>query len=249
MRLWTPKISKAAAGAFAAFAVCVFFAACNTYDDNGRYGRNRGESIQDVIRYEGNNMSTVLNDTALDSASASADTALDSTTGERVTSALHYDAVCQCFARASLFTDWTGFSTQSQDTILLDSSGIRLSRFHPGDADTIVQFRYVTQIAGDTTTKLSLLFQHQPGARHKRRYGGVRLGRRDYGQLERNSLKPEFLQSRADVHSGEVRVSHLGTRRVGFLRDARVLSGGVKESRTPDLLRAKQALYQLSYNP
>ena len=25
--------------------------------------------------------------------------------------------------------------------------------------------------------------------------------------------------------------------------------GGVKESRTPDLLRARQALYQLSYNP
>lgn len=27
------------------------------------------------------------------------------------------------------------------------------------------------------------------------------------------------------------------------------LCGGVKESRTPDLLRARQALYQLSYNP
>lgn len=26
-------------------------------------------------------------------------------------------------------------------------------------------------------------------------------------------------------------------------------NGGVKESRTPDLLRARQALYQLSYNP
>ena len=26
-------------------------------------------------------------------------------------------------------------------------------------------------------------------------------------------------------------------------------NGGVKESRTPDFLRARQALYQLSYNP
>ena len=28
-----------------------------------------------------------------------------------------------------------------------------------------------------------------------------------------------------------------------------IFNGGVKESRTPDLLRARQALYQLSYNP
>lgn len=28
-----------------------------------------------------------------------------------------------------------------------------------------------------------------------------------------------------------------------------MIYGGAKESRTPDLLRARQALYQLSYNP
>jgi hypothetical protein len=43
--------------------------------------------------------------------------------------------------------------------------------------------------------------------------------------------------------------SHQSLERLTLSPDTHRLSGGAREDRTPDLLRAKQALSQLSYGP
>jgi len=138
---------------------------CNAYDDDyygggyyGGYHNMSTERVGSVINYEGNHMSALLNETALDSVPAGADTVTDTVTGEKVLVPLHYAAACMCFVRSALFTDPVGFASQSQDTISLDSNGVRLTRFVPADADTIVQVRQVMQAPSDTSDTLSLLF-------------------------------------------------------------------------------------------
>ena len=80
----------------------------------------------------------------------------------------------------------------------------------------------------------------------------------DSGWIER-AIMPYLTKENRENYDGSSHplYSFLGLRRIGNSQKAtcgrrkcrRMQNGGVKENRTPDLLHAKQALYQLSYNP
>jgi len=113
-----------------------------------------------VLSQEANNMGAVLNDSTAGGISKTAAVAFDTdtVTAELIIVPRHYDDTCQCFVRTSQFTSSVGFERQRTDSIWLDSSGILLSLFHPGHADSITHDRMVTQINSSLGKEINLSF-------------------------------------------------------------------------------------------
>jgi poly(3-hydroxybutyrate) depolymerase len=66
--------------------------------------------------------------------------------GEKVVDPLHLMASCTCFVRKAEFTGVNGFERDRMDTVvLIDSSGKRMDRLHPGKAAEIRHNRHVVK--------------------------------------------------------------------------------------------------------
>ena len=116
-----------------------------------------------VVTQEANNMGVILNESdsvgAAKVSAASADTIIDLVTKEKIIVKRHYDPACYCFIRSSLFMNTKGFERQRVDSIWLDSSGLYLSLFRPGHADSTTHVRHVTRINANTGKEVDITFK------------------------------------------------------------------------------------------
>ena len=140
------KLSVIAAVAGLAFSGCMTSSQKDPTTDGGNA----------VVFQEAGNMGAVLNTSSL----AKTATVPDLVTGDLVITALHLDSTCggkgPCFVRSAQFTNTVGFERLREDTIILDSAGMRLTVFRPGHATTISHIRHVTRLYPNTGKEIDI---------------------------------------------------------------------------------------------
>jgi hypothetical protein len=128
----------ALAGTIALLGGCVTDNDGAAYDSDGTAG---------VMNQEANGMGDVWSSQLAKAADSDSERQL-----EVVITPLQYDSACQCFVRTASFSHSNPhgktFTRSRSDSIWLDSSGQRLSLFHPAHASTITHHRHVVKLSG-----------------------------------------------------------------------------------------------------